>query len=88
MFGWPLYFLPALVRAGHLIPLGKPGQNSRKWFATVELEELCRDRAWLDKAIRIVERHVQQMNGKQREKLITNSFPQTETASLDSTCLS
>jgi hypothetical protein len=64
MFGWPEYFLPVLMRAGHLRPLGKPSQNSRKWFATVELQLLARDRDWLDRAIRIVEKHVQQMNEK------------------------
>ena len=69
MFGWPEYFLPVLVRAGHLKPLGKPSQNSRKWFATMELQRLAGDRDWLDKAIRIVEKHVQQMNGKQRTKV-------------------
>src|SRR2546427_3593861 len=47
MFGWPSYFLPVLVRTGHLKPPGKPAQNSRKWFATVELEKLSRDPAWL-----------------------------------------
>lgn len=56
------------MRAGHLKPLGRPSQNSRKWFATVELQLLARDRDWLDKAIRLVEKHVQQMNGKQRTK--------------------
>ena len=34
IFGWPNYYLPFLVRAGHLKPLGKPPQNARKWFAT------------------------------------------------------
>ena len=31
-FGWPTYYMPFLVRAGHLKPLGKPAQNARKWF--------------------------------------------------------
>jgi hypothetical protein len=69
IFGWPEYFLPVLVRTGHLKPLGRPAQNSRKWFARVELEHLARDREWLDKAIRIVEKHVQQVNEKQRSKV-------------------
>jgi hypothetical protein len=56
------------MRAGHLKPLGRPMQNARKWFATVELERLSRDPEWLDKAIRIVERHVQEANRKQRGK--------------------
>lgn len=60
--GWPPYFLTLLAKAGHLKPLGKPSQNSRKWYATVELERLGRDPEWLDKAIRIVERRVQSAN--------------------------
>jgi len=71
VFGWPTYFIPLLMRTGHLKPLGKPSQNSRKWFATAELERLSRDVAWLDKAVRIVEKHVHE-NGKKRRN---RSFP-------------
>lgn len=65
IFGWPAYYIPFLVKAGHLKPLGKPAQNSRKWFAVVELERLSLDAEWLDKAIRIVERRIQSHNGRQ-----------------------
>ena len=68
MFGWPDYYLPVLVGAGHLKPLGKPAQNARKWFATVEIERMCNCPDWLDKAIRIVERQIQEMNRKQKFK--------------------
>ena len=68
IFGWPEYFFPVLARVGHLKPLGKPMQNARKWFATCELERLSQDRDWLDKAIRIMEKHVQDANRKQRGK--------------------
>ena len=68
IFGWPNYYLPFLVRAGHLKPLGKPAPNARKWFATVEIERMCGDPGWLDKAIRIVEREIAEMNRKQRGK--------------------
>ena len=68
IFGWPNYYLPFLVRAGHLKPLGKPAQNARKWFATVEIERMSSDPVWLDKAVRIVEKQVQGQNQKQREK--------------------
>jgi hypothetical protein len=43
IFGWPNYYLPFLVRAGHLKPLGKPAQNACKWFATVEIERMSCD---------------------------------------------
>src|SRR5271165_2324881 len=68
IFGWPNYYLPFLVRAEHLKPLGKPAQNARKWFATVEIERMSCDPLWLDKAIRIVEKQIREMNEKQRGK--------------------
>jgi len=46
--GRPNYYLPFLVRAGHLKPLGKPMQNARKWFATVEIQRMSSDPDWLD----------------------------------------
>ncbi len=64
--GWPAYFMPLLARAGHLKPLGKPGQNARKWYATVELERVSLDPAWLDKALRIVDRLVREANGEKK----------------------
>ena len=69
-FGWPTYYMPFLVRAGHLKPLGKPAQNARKWFAAVELERVSRDPDWLDKAIRIVEKQIRDMNEKQKGRLL------------------
>jgi hypothetical protein len=66
ILGWPVYFFPVLVRFGHLKPLGRPGQNSRKWFASSEIERLSRDLVWLDKAVRLVEKHVSELNKKQR----------------------
>jgi hypothetical protein len=51
---WLLGFLPhdipILVVEGILKPLGHPPRNGPKYFATVELEELRRDRKWLAKA--------------------------------------
>ena len=66
--GWPPYFMALLARAGHLKPLGRPAQNGRKWYAMVELERVGRDAAWLDKAVRIVEKSVQDYGRKKRGK--------------------
>jgi hypothetical protein len=82
IFGWPLYFFPVLMKTGHLRPLGKPMQNARKWFATCELERLSRDSEWLDKAIRLVEKHVQEANRKQRSR-----GPDVSPAPLDRTAV-
>ena len=61
-FGWPENYVAILVSDGHLPALGKPAQNGRKWFSTYLLDELSCDPAWLDKAIRIVQRKIQAMN--------------------------
>jgi hypothetical protein len=61
-------FMPLLARAGHLKPLGKPAPNARKWYAMVGLERVSCDPAWLDKAIRVVDRLVREANGKQKGK--------------------
>ena len=58
----------AQLAARLLNPLGKPSQNARKWFAAVEIERMSHDPDWLDKAIRIVEKQIQEMNEKQRGK--------------------
>jgi hypothetical protein len=76
LFGWPDYYLPFLMRAGHLKPLGKPAQNARKWFATVEIERFSGDVVWLDKAIRIIEKQIQEMNRKQKGKETEASLAQ------------
>jgi hypothetical protein len=68
LFGWPAYYIPFLVRSGHLKPLGKPAQNARKWFAVVELERLSGDAEWRDKAVRIVEKRILAQNSKQNDK--------------------
>ena len=68
IFCWPEYYLPFLVRSGYLKPLGKSAQNARKWFSTVEIERISSDPNWLHKAIRIIEKEVQDMNRKQKGK--------------------
>jgi len=75
VFGWPEYYLPILMRSGHLKPLGKPAQNSRKWFSTVDLERKCNDPDWLSKAILIVERVNKENNIRQK----TGKFTQSQT---------
>src|ERR1044071_4052152 len=80
ILGWPPYFFPVLVRLGHLKPLGKPAQNSRKWFATVEIERLSRDLAWLDKGVRLVEKHIHDVNAKQRGKDLNRVLASDETS--------
>ena len=54
--------VPVLVVARLLKPLGNPLPNSVKYFATVEILELVRDRAWLAKVTNAVSQHWKQKN--------------------------
>jgi hypothetical protein len=50
LLGFAPHDIPVLISAKLLKPLGHPPANGPKYFATVELEELCRDAKWLAKA--------------------------------------
>lgn len=54
--------VPVLVSARLLKPLGTPMPNSVKYFATVEILELARDRSWLSKATTALSHHWKQKN--------------------------
>lgn len=54
--------VPVLVVARLLKPLGSPMPNSVKYFATVEVLELVRDRTWLAKVTNAVGQHWKQKN--------------------------
>ncbi len=67
LFGWPNYFLPFLVRAGHLKPLGNPPRNSIKFFATREVQKQAQDRAWLARVTNALNQHWQKNNSAKRQ---------------------
>lgn len=48
------YEIPVLVSAGLLKPLGRPSANGHKFFIADEILDLTHDRAWLEKATRIL----------------------------------
>ena len=54
----------ALVNARLLKPLGNPAQNSTKYFATEDLLETAKDRAWLVKMTTAINTHWQKQNAK------------------------
>jgi|ERR1043166_3660030 hypothetical protein len=56
--------IPILVRSKMLVPLGNPAANAPKYFATVEVEALAQDRAWLHKATQAIARYWRQKNGR------------------------
>ena len=54
--------VPVLVVARLLQPLGNPQPNSVKYFATMEVLDLARDRTWLAKVTNAVGQHWKQRN--------------------------
>ncbi|HEY0551779.1 MAG TPA: hypothetical protein VGF13_19395 [Verrucomicrobiae bacterium] len=58
LLGFPVHAIPVLVQAGLMVPLGRPQRNSVKHFCSDDL--LTVDRAWLDRAERVLAKHWQQ----------------------------
>jgi hypothetical protein len=58
--------VPVLVAARLLKPLGNPRHNAIKFFATAELLELAKDKAWLVKVTNAVNQHWQKNNAAKK----------------------
>jgi hypothetical protein len=66
--------IPVLVSARLLKPLGSPQPNSVKYFATVELLEVAKDRAWLARATNAVSQYWQQKNQQRKGRAVFPEF--------------
>jgi len=62
ILGFLPYEISVLTSAGLLKPLGRPARNGHKYFCADEISELSHDRAWLDKATRLLSNHWQARN--------------------------
>jgi len=58
--------VPVLVGAKLLKPLGNPPTNSVKFFATLELLELVKDKSWLAKMTNVLNQHWQKKNAAKK----------------------
>ena len=69
--GWVLncqaHDIPALIHARLIKPLGNPAVNGSKYFATVDLLEIAKDRAWLVKMTMAITQHWQKQNGRKKK---------------------
>jgi hypothetical protein len=68
LLGFQHYEIPLLVRAKLLQHLGKPSQNSRKFFAASDILEKMQDRQWLDAATKTAAKLIKAMNTKARQQ--------------------
>jgi hypothetical protein len=66
--------VPALVAARLLKPLGNPAPNSIKFFATVDVLELIKDRSWLAKMTSTISQHWQNQNCRKKNKAVMPAF--------------
>lgn len=56
--------IPVLVAARLLRPLGSPSPNGTKFFATAEVVEQAKDRAWIAKVTNAVSLHWKHKNAR------------------------
>jgi hypothetical protein len=57
LLGFQEHDIAHLIAAKLLIPLGKPAQNSPKYFAAVEVAARAEDRDWLSEATKVIGRY-------------------------------
>jgi hypothetical protein len=72
-----IHDVPILVAARLLKPLGNPRANGIKFFATAELLELTKDKAWLVKVTNAVNHHWQKNNANKKSVQNLNKFAAT-----------
>jgi len=72
--GWVLncqpHDIPALISTRLLKPLGNPAQNSAKYFATADVLELTKDRAWLVKITKTICQHWHKQNARKKDGVL------------------
>ena len=65
--------VPVLVSARLLKPLANPAHNSIKFFATSEVLESAKDRAWLVRVTATVNSHWHKMNARKKIRSVNGS---------------
>jgi hypothetical protein len=64
LLGFKEHDIAPLVAAKFLMPLGKPAQNSPKYFAAVEITARAYDRGWLSEATKALARRWSAKNSR------------------------
>ena len=60
--------VPILVMARLLKAVGSPAANSVKYFATADILDLAKDRAWLAKVTNAISHHWKEKNAHKKER--------------------
>jgi hypothetical protein len=62
--------VPVLAAARLLKPLGNPAPNGVKYYATLEIQELAKDRIWLAKVTNALNQHWRMRNARKKNLLV------------------
>jgi hypothetical protein len=60
--------VPILIASRLLKPLGNPAANGVKYFSTLEITELAKDRSWLVRVTHAINQHWQRKNSRQKRE--------------------
>ena len=71
--GWRNYYLPFLVRAGHLRPLGKPAPYNVEFIFASDLLEQVQDRTWVVKVTKALDQYWYKKNANKKNRLADGS---------------
>jgi hypothetical protein len=69
--GFKPHDIPILVARGLLKPLGRPNQNSEKYFARSKLMEAENNEEWLSRATATLSQHWQAKNARKKSVGVT-----------------
>jgi hypothetical protein len=69
ILGFKEHDIGPLIAVRLLVPLGKPVQNSPKYFAAVEIVARAADRDWLSDATKSLARHWLTKNRRKRTRV-------------------
>lgn len=68
LLGFAKHDIPILIRAGMLVPLGKPAKSAPKYFATAQILGLVKNRGFLDAATKAVQDYWRAKNFRKKQK--------------------
>jgi hypothetical protein len=80
LLGCQLHDVPVLIAAKLLKPLGNPPQNGVKFFATMELIELMKERNWLARVTITINQHWRRKNALCKRRI--SKSPPVESAAI------
>ena len=72
--------VPILITSRLLKPLGNPAPNSIKFFATSDILESAKDRAWLTKVTATINQHWHKMNARKKSLSALTELPSSTVA--------